>query len=403
MVNVYYDQDADLGVLEGKTVGIIGYGSQGHAHALNLRDNGQKVMVGLYAGSRSRDTAAAEGLAVADVAEVAAASDVVMVLIPDHVQGETYRNEIAPHMSPGKALMVAHGFSLHYREIVPPDNVDVMMVAPKAPGHRMRELFTEGVGVPGLLAVHQDATGNAKQVGLAYAKGVGCTGAGVLETTIKDETESDLFGEQSILCGGVTALVNAAFETLVEAGYPQEIAYFECLHELKMIVDLMYQGGHNYMHFSVSDTAEYGSLSRRDRIIDEHVRENMRTVLREIQDGTFAREWITENHEGRPRFGPYAGRSADRPHRKHRQGTQGNDALDGPQVRQAPLAPVDPGSQVAGDVQLVEALRPSQDSPAGGTNMNAEVTCTAVHHRTLVLAGLAAVDCGALASLSVSG
>ena len=304
MVNVYYDQDADLGVLEGKTVGIIGYGSQGHAHALNLRDNGQKVMVGLYAGSRSRDTAAAEGLAVADVAEVAAASDVVMVLIPDHVQGETYRNEIAPHMSPGKALMVAHGFSLHYREIVPPDNVDVMMVAPKAPGHRMRELFTEGVGVPGLLAVHQDATGNAKQVGLAYAKGVGCTGAGVLETTIKDETESDLFGEQSILCGGVTALVNAAFETLVEAGYPQEIAYFECLHELKMIVDLMYQGGHNYMHFSVSDTAEYGSLSRRDRIIDEHVRENMRTVLREIQDGTFAREWITENHEGRPRFGP---------------------------------------------------------------------------------------------------
>ena len=200
MVNVYYDQDADLGVLEGKTVGIIGYGSQGHAHALNLRDNGQKVMVGLYAGSRSRDTAAAEGLAVADVAEVAAASDVVMVLIPDHVQGETYRNEIAPHMSPGKALMVAHGFSLHYREIVPPDNVDVMMVAPKAPGHRMRELFTEGVGVPGLLAVHQDATGNAKQVGLAYAKGVGCTGAGVLETTIKDETESDLFGEQSILC-----------------------------------------------------------------------------------------------------------------------------------------------------------------------------------------------------------
>ena len=243
-------------------------------------------------------------MAVADVAEVAAASNVVMVLIPDHVQGETYRNEIAPNLKAGSALMVAHGFSIHYREIVPPDNVDVMMVAPKAPGHRMRELFTEGVGVPGLLAVHQDATGNAKQIGLAYAKGVGCTGAGVLETTIKDETESDLFGEQSILCGGVTALVNAAFETLVEAGYPQEIAYFECLHELKMIVDLMYQGGHNYMHFSVSDTAEYGSLSRRDRIIDEHVRENMRAVLQEIQDGTFAREWITENHEGRPRFGP---------------------------------------------------------------------------------------------------
>ena len=304
MVNVYYDQDADLGALEGKTIGIIGYGSQGHAHALNLRDNGQKVMVGLYPGSRSRDVAAAEGLEVADVPEVSEKSDVVMILIPDHVQGQTYREQIAPNLKQGAALMFAHGFSIHYREVVPPENVDVMMVAPKAPGHRMRELFVEGVGVPSLLAVHQDASGNGKAIGLAYAKGIGCTGAGVLETTFKDETESDLFGEQSILCGGVTALVNAAFETLVEAGYPQEIAYFECLHELKMIVDLMYQGGHNYMHFSVSDTAEYGSLSRRDRIIDEHVRENMRAVLREIQDGTFAREWITENHEGRPRFGP---------------------------------------------------------------------------------------------------
>ena len=225
-----------------------------------------------------------------------------MMLIPDHLQGDVYREEIAPNLRPGSAFMVAHGFSIHYREIVPSDETDVMMVAPKAPGHRMRELFVEGVGVPSLLAVHQDATGNAKSLGLAYAKGVGCTGAGVLETTIKDETESDLFGEQSILCGGVTALVNAAFETLVEAGYPQEIAYFECLHELKMIVDLMYQGGHNYMHFSVSDTAEYGSLSRRNRIIDEHVRENMREVLKEIQDGTFAREWIAENDEGRHRF-----------------------------------------------------------------------------------------------------
>ncbi len=304
MVNVYYDKDADLTALAGKTIGIIGYGSQGHAHALNLRDNGQKVMVGLYPGSRSRAAAEAEGLQVADVPEVSQAADVAMVLIPDHVQGDTYREQIAPNLRPGSALMFAHGFSIHYREVVPPDSVDVMMVAPKAPGHRMRELFVEGVGVPSLLAVHQDATGNGKGIGLAYAKGIGCTGAGVLETTFKDETESDLFGEQSILCGGVTALVNAAFETLVEAGYPQEIAYFECLHELKMIVDLMYQGGHNYMHFSVSDTAEYGSLSRRDRIIDEHVRENMRTVLKEIQDGTFAREWITENHEGRPRFVP---------------------------------------------------------------------------------------------------
>ena len=304
MVNVYYDQDADLGVLQGKTIGIIGYGSQGHAHALNLHDNGLKVMVGLYPGSRSRAVAEEAGLEVADVPDVAKVADIAMMLIPDHLQGNVYREQIAPNLRPGSAFMVAHGFSIHYREIVPSDDMDVMMVAPKAPGHRMRELFVEGVGVPSLLAVHQDATGNAKSLGLAYAKGVGCTGAGVLETTIKDETESDLFGEQSILCGGVTALVNAAFETLVEAGYPQEIAYFECLHELKMIVDLMYQGGHNYMHFSVSDTAEYGSLSRRERIIDEHVRENMRAVLKEIQDGTFAREWITENHEGRPRFGP---------------------------------------------------------------------------------------------------
>ena len=304
MVNVYYDKDADLGVLAGKTIGIVGYGSQGHAHALNLKDNGQNVKVGLYQGSRSWGVAEEAGLEVAAVPEVAKAADVLMVVIPDHVQGGVYRDEIAPNLRPGSALMVAHGFSIHYREVVPPDNVDVMMVAPKAPGHRMRELFVEGVGVPSLLAVHQDATGNAKEIGLAYAKGIGCTGAGVLETTIKDETESDLFGEQSILCGGVTALVNAAFETLVEAGYPQEIAYFECLHELKMIVDLMYQGGHNYMHFSVSDTAEYGSLSRRDRIIDEHVRENMRGILKEIQDGTFAREWIAENDEGRPRFNP---------------------------------------------------------------------------------------------------
>ncbi len=304
MVNVYYDKDADLELLAGKTIGIVGYGSQGHAHALNLKDNGQNVIVGLYPGSRSREVARQAGLEVDDVPAVVKESDVVMVVIPDHVQGRTYRDEIEPNLRPGSALMVAHGFSIHYREVVPPGNVDVMMVAPKAPGHRMRELFVEGVGVPSLLAVHQDTTGKAKEIGLAYAKGIGCTGAGVLETTIKDETESDLFGEQSILCGGVTALVNAAFETLVEAGYPQEIAYFECLHELKMIVDLMYQGGHNYMHFSVSDTAEYGSLSRRNRIIDEHVRENMREILKEIQDGTFAREWIAENDEGRPRFVP---------------------------------------------------------------------------------------------------
>jgi ketol-acid reductoisomerase len=302
MVNVYYDKDAELSHIADKTIGIIGYGSQGHAHALNLKDNGQNVIVGLYPESRSRADAEAQGLRVADVPEVAKEADVIMMAIPDHIQGRIYREQIEPNFRPDGAFMVAHGFSIHYREIVPASTMDVMMVAPKAPGHRMRELFTEGVGVPSLLAVHQDATGNAKNIGLAYAKALGSTGSGVLETTIKDETESDLFGEQTILCGGVTSLVKAAFETLVEAGYPQEIAFFECLHELKMIVDLMYQGGFNYMRYSVSDTAEYGDLTRGPRVIDEHVRENMRAVLKEIQDGTFAREWIAENDEGRKRF-----------------------------------------------------------------------------------------------------
>ena len=302
MVNVYYDKDVDIEVLAGKTIGIVGYGSQGHAHALNLKDNGQKVMVGLYSGSKSRAVAQEAGLEVADVPEVAKAADILMVLIPDHVQGRVYREEIAPNLRPDSALMVAHGFSIHYREVVPPDNVDVMMVAPKAPGHRMRELFVEGIGVPSLLAVHQDATGHAKEIGLAYAKGIGSTSSGVLETTIKDETESDLFGEQTILCGGVTSLVRAAYETLVEGGYPPEIAFFECMHELKMIVDLIYQGGFSYMRYSVSDTAEYGDLTRGPQVIDEHVRENMRKILKDVQDGTFAREWIAENDEGRKRF-----------------------------------------------------------------------------------------------------
>jgi ketol-acid reductoisomerase len=311
MVDVYYDDDADLGVLADKTIGIVGYGSQGHAHALNLKDNGQKVVVGLYPGSPSRAKAQEAGLEVADVPEVTKNADVLMVLIPDHVQGGVYRNEIAPHLRPGNALMFAHGFSILYREVVPPENVDVMMVAPKAPGHRMRELFEGGVGVPSLLAIHQDATGHAREVGLAYAKGVGSTKAGVLETTFKDETESDLFGEQTILCGGVTSLVRAAFDTLVEGGYPPEIAYFECMHELKMIVDLMYQGGFSYMRYSVSDTAEYGDLTRGPRVVDEHVRDNMRKILREIQDGSFAREWIAENDEGRKRFVPLREQARD--------------------------------------------------------------------------------------------
>jgi ketol-acid reductoisomerase len=304
MVNAYYDKDADLSVLSRKTIGIIGYGSQGHAHALNLKDSGQQVVVGLYPESRSRQTARDAGLEVADVPEVTRESDVLMVVIPDHVQGEVYRQEIGPNLQPGTALMFAHGFSIHYGEVVPPGNVDVMMVAPKAPGHRMREQFKEGIGVPGLLAIHQDATGRAKEVGLAYAKGIGCTRSGVLETTFKDETETDLFGEQTVLCGGITSLINTAFETLVEAGYPPEMAYFECLHEMKLIVDLIQQGGFNYMRYSVSDTAEYGDLTRGPRVIDEHVKENMKKILTEIQDGSFAREWITENHEGRPRFRP---------------------------------------------------------------------------------------------------
>jgi ketol-acid reductoisomerase len=304
MVTVYYDKDADLEALAGKTIGMVGYGSQGHAHALNLRDSGLKVVVGLYPESKSRATAQDAGLEVADVPEVAKAADVLMLVIPDHIQGETYRQQIAPNLKTGAALMFAHGFSIHYKEVVPPENVDVMMVAPKAPGHRMREQFVDGIGVPGLLAVHQNATGNAHSIGLAYAKGVGCTKSGVLETTFKDETESDLFGEQTVLCGGVTALINAAFETLVEGGYPPEIAYFEVLHEMKLIVDLIQQGGFNYMRYSVSDTAEYGDLTRGPRVIDEHVKDNMRKILSDIQDGTFAKEWITENIEGRPRFRP---------------------------------------------------------------------------------------------------
>ena len=304
MVTIYYDSDSDLGTLAGKTIAIIGYGSQGHAHALNLKDNGQKVIVGLHPGSHSRAKAQEAGLEVADVPHVAEAADMMMVVVPDHVQGSIYRDQIAPNLRPGSALLFAHGFSIHYREVVPPDNVDVLMVAPKAPGHRMRELFTEGIGVPGLLAIHQDATGQAKKVGLAYAKGIGCTKAGVLETTFKDETETDLFGEQTVLCGGVTALIRTAFETLVEAGYPPEMAYFECMHELKLIVDLLFQGGFSYMRYSVSDTAEYGDLTRGPRVIDEHVRENMRRILKDIQDGSFAREWIAENDEGRKRFTP---------------------------------------------------------------------------------------------------
>ena len=302
MATIYYKEDANIGLLSGKRVGVIGYGSQGHAHALNLRDSGVDVMVGLHAGSASRAKAEAEGLRVADPAETARESDFIMVLAPDTAQSGIYRESIEPHLGAGKTLMFAHGFNIHFGEIKPPANVDVSMIAPKAPGHRVREVFVEGQGVPSLVAIHQDASGAALPNALAYGAGIGSTRAGIVATTFKEETETDLFGEQAVLCGGVTSLIKNAFETLTEAGYQPEIAYFEVMHELKLIVDLLYEGGMKYMRYSVSDTAEYGDYSRGSRVVDEHARESMRQVLKEVQDGSFAREWIAENHEGQPRF-----------------------------------------------------------------------------------------------------
>ena len=313
MAVIYYENDADLSLLEGKTVGVVGYGSQGHAHALSLKDSGVDVMVGLYQGSSSWQKAEEAGLRVATVSDVAQQADMIMMLVPDHLQSRIYRESIQSYMGEGKTLMFAHGFNIHYQQIIPSPEIDVTMIAPKAPGHRMREIFVQGSGVPGLLAIHQDASGKAKEIALAYAKGVGCTRAGVLETTFKEETETDLFGEQTILCGGVTSLIKAGFETLVEAGYQPESAYFECMHELKLIVDLIYQGGLEYMRYSVSDTAEYGDYSRGPRVVDEHVKENMKRVLAEIQDGTFAKEWIAENDEGRPRFNVMRQQDASHP------------------------------------------------------------------------------------------
>jgi ketol-acid reductoisomerase len=302
MATRYYEKDGNLSLLGGKTVAIIGYGSQGHAHALNLRDSGVKVVVGLPAASKSVEKAKAAGLQVLTPGEAAKAADVIMVLVPDHIQGDMYRDELAPHMTKGKTLMFAHGFNIHFNEIQPPAEIDVTMIAPKAPGHRVRELFTEGVGVPGLVAIHQDASGKALQNALAYALALGCLKAGVIETTFKEETESDLFGEQAVLCGGASALIQAGFDTLVEAGYAPEIAYFECLHELKLIVDLIYEGGLSYMRYSVSDTAEYGDYTRGPRVINEQTRAEMKKILAEVQSGEFARQWIGENRAGRQKF-----------------------------------------------------------------------------------------------------
>ena len=302
MTKIFYESDANLDILNDKTVVVLGYGSQGHAHALNLKDSGINVMVGLYEGSKSWAAAEAEGLSVGSALETARESDIIMMLVPDHSMSTVYKESVQPELTSGKTLMFAHGFNIHYQTILPPKTVDVSMVAPKAPGHRVREVFQKQAGVPGLLAIHQDVSGMAHEIGMAYAKGVGCTRAGVLETTFKEETETDLFGEQSVLCGGVTALIKAAFETLIEGGYQPESAYFECMHELKLIVDLLYQGGMEYMRYSVSDTAEYGDYSRGPVVIDDQVKKNMKKVLETIQDGTFAREWIAENDEGRPRF-----------------------------------------------------------------------------------------------------
>jgi ketol-acid reductoisomerase len=302
MATMYYDKDADLTLIHDKNVGIIGYGSQGHAHALNLKDSGANVRVGLPATSRSRDKARAAGLAVGDVGDVAKWADIVMILIPDTAQGKVYREDIEPNLAPGNMVMFAHGFNIRFGAITVRPDVDVSMVAPKSPGHRVRELFVEGAGTPALFAIHHDATGHAKALTFAYAKGIGVTRAGIIETTFAEETETDLFGEQAVLCGGVSALIKAGFDTLVEAGYQPEIAYFECLHELKLIVDLIYQGGLNYMRYSVSDTAEHGDYTGGPRIVTDETRREMKRMLDEIRSGTYAKNWIAENEAGRPWF-----------------------------------------------------------------------------------------------------
>jgi ketol-acid reductoisomerase len=303
MITRYYEKDGDLSLLKGKTCAIIGYGSQGHAHAMNLRDSGVDVVVGLPETSKSKAKAEAAGLRVLTPAEAAKAGDFIMLLVPDHVQADLYKSDIEPHLKAGKTLMFAHGFNIHFGFITPPKDVDVSMIAPKAPGHRVREVFTEGQGVPGLVAIHQDASGNALKNALAYGYGIGCLRAGILHTTFKEETETDLFGEQAVLCGGISELIRAGFQTLVDAGYAPEMAYFECLHEVKLIVDLIYEGGLTYMRYSVSDTAEYGDYTRGPRVITDATRAEMKKILQEIQSGEFAREWMAENREGgRKRF-----------------------------------------------------------------------------------------------------
>jgi ketol-acid reductoisomerase len=310
---MFYDDDADLDLLRGKTVAVIGFGSQGHAHALNLHESGVKVVVGLRPESARAEQARSHGLEVVTPREAAAAGDLVMMLTPDELMGELYGADVAPGLEPGNVLLFAHGFAIHFGQVVPPSGVDVVMVAPKGPGHLVRRTYSEGAGTPGLVAVAQDASGNAQAVALAYAKGIGCTRAGVIETTFAEETETDLFGEQVVLCGGLSELIRAGFDTLVDAGYQPELAYFECLHEVKLIVDLIYEKGIAGMRYSVSNTAEYGDLTRGTRIITEQTRAEMRKILAEIQNGQFAKEWLLENKVGRPQFNAIARRQADHP------------------------------------------------------------------------------------------
>ena len=308
MANIYYEKDANLDLLKGKTVAVIGYGSQGHAHAQNLRDSGINVVVGLHEGSRSKKRAEEDGLAVYSVAEATQKGDLVVFLMPDHVQAQVYREHIKPNLKPGASLVFSHGFTIHYHQVEPPKECDVFMIAPKSPGHLVRRMYTEGKGVPGLLAVYQNPSGQAKEMALAYGTAIGCGRAGIIETTFAEETETDLFGEQAVLCGGVTELVKAGFDTLVEAGYQPEIAYFECLNELKLIVDMMFEGGLSWMRYSVSDTAKYGDKVAGKVVIDDHVRANMKVLLERVQNGEFAKDWILENQCGRPSMKKWAER-----------------------------------------------------------------------------------------------
>ncbi len=347
-LRIYYDADADRNRLGGRTFAVIGYGSQGHAHALNLRDSGARVIVGLRRGGGSWERAEAAGLDVRPVADAAATADVIMMLTPDQDGRAVYEGGVRQGLTPGKTLMFAHGFNIHYGEIVPPAGVDVTMVAPKSPGHLVRSEFEGGRGVPALVAIHQDASGNALADALAYAAGIGCTRAGVIETTFREETETDLFGEQAVLCGGVTALVKAGFETLTAAGYRPEMAYFECLHELKLIVDLMYRGGMQFMRYSISDTAEYGDYTRGPRVVTDETRAAMQQILAAVQDGSFAREWLAENRNGRPNFERM--RQADRDHQIERVGAQLRAMMpwseEGKQAAErAPAAPREPAAR----------------------------------------------------------